>query len=142
VEISVVRKRVQGAIVAARDRAQRRRSQTAEAEKAFESFLGNVAIPIAKQVVAVLKAESRAFTVFTPGGGLRIASDRNRDDYIELTLDTTSECPQVIGRVSRTYGSRTLNEERAVRPDTPPHELTEDDVLTFLVDSLQPWLER
>jgi hypothetical protein len=142
VEISVVRKRVQGAILAARERAQRRRSQTAEAEKAYESFLENIAVPVAKQVAAALKAEGRSFTVFTPGGSVRLASDRTRDDYIELALDTTFERPQVVGRISRTYGSRTLADERPVMPDIPPNMLTEEHVLTFLVDALQPWLEK
>ena len=142
VEISDVRKRVQGAIAAARERSNRRRLQTAEAEKAYESFLQQIAIPVTKQVAAVLKAEGRLFTVFTPAGGLRLASDRTGDDYVEFALDTTTDGAQVIGRVSRTHGSRTLHDERPIKPDTPPHALTEEDVLTFIVDALQPWLER
>ena len=95
-----------------------------------------------KQVAAVLKAEGHSFTVFTPRGGLRLAWDRTRDDYIELELDTTSDDPQVIGRISRTRGSRTLGEERPIKPGTAPGALTEEDVLAFLTDALQPWLER
>ena len=52
VEISVVRRRVQSAIAAARERARRRRSETAEAETAYESFLQDVAIPVTKQVAS------------------------------------------------------------------------------------------
>jgi hypothetical protein len=141
VEISVVRKRVQNAITAARERARRRRAETADAQRAYESFLQDVATPVTKQVAAVLKAEGHAFTVFTPEGGLRLASDRTRDDYIEFTLDTASDRPQVIGRVSRTRGSRTLADERSIRPDAPPDVLTEEDVLVFLVDAIGPWLE-
>lgn len=142
VEISVVRQQVHRAIATARDRAQRRRAQTAEAERAYESFLQEVAIPVTRQVAAVLKAEGHAFTVSTPGAGLRLASDRTRDDYIEFALDTASELPQVIARISRTRGSRTLGDERSIKSDVPPDALTEQDVLTFLVDALQPWLER
>ena len=142
VDISTVRRQVLRAMGTARERAQRRRVQTAEAERAYEVFLQSVAIPVTKQVAAVLKAEGLAFTVFTPGGGVRLAWDRTRDDYIELALDTASEDPQVIGRVSRTRGSRTLGEERPIKQDTPPEALTEEDVLAFLTDALQPWLER
>jgi hypothetical protein len=138
----VVRRRVQSAIAAARDRSRRRRSETAEAETAFDAFLQNVAIPVTKQVAVALKAEGMGFTVFTPAGGLRLASDNGRDDYIEFALETASERPHVIGRVSRTRGSRTLTDELPIKEHTPPHDLTEDDVLTFLVDALQPWLER
>ena len=141
VEISVVRRRVQNAVAAARDRARRRRSETVEAQRAYQAFLQEVATPIAKQVAAVLKAEGHAVTVFTPEGGLRLASDRTRDDYVEFALDTSSERPQAIGRISRTRGSRTLAEERPIRPDTPPNALTEEDVLAFLVDAIGPWLE-
>jgi hypothetical protein len=142
VEISVVRRHVQGAIATARERARRRRSETAEAETAFDSFLQNVAIPVTRQVAAVLKAEGMGFTVFTPAGGLRLASDNGRDDYIDFALEMASDRPHVIGRISRTRGSRTLTDERPIKAHTPPHDLTEDDVLTFLVDALQPWLER
>jgi hypothetical protein len=133
VEISIVRQRVQGAIAAGRERARRRRSETAEAEKAYESFLQDVAIPLTKQV---------AFTVFTPASGVRLASDHARDDYIEFALETASERPHVVGRINRTRGSRTLSDERPIKAHTSPNALTEDDVLTFLVDALQPWLER
>ena len=137
-----MRKRVQSAIAAARERARRRRSQTAEAEKAYESFLQDIAVPVTKQVATVLKSEGHTFTVFTPGGGLRLASDRARDDYIEFTLDTASDRPQVVGRISRTRGSRTLTDERPLKADTTPDVLTEQDVLTFLMEALQPWLEK
>jgi hypothetical protein len=142
VEIALVRKGVLSAMAAAREQARRRRSQTAEAEKAFESFLQNVAVPLTKQVATVLKSEGHTFTVFTPEGGLRLASDRGRDDYIEFALDAASDRPQVVGRISRTRGSRTLTDERPVKADTGPDGLTEQDVLTFLMDALQPWLEK
>ena len=142
VEISVVRQRVQSAIAAGRERARRRRSETAEAEKGYESFLRDVAIPVTKQLAMALKAEGLEFTVFTPASGLRLASDHARDDYIEFALETTSERPHVVGRINRTRGSRTLTDERPIKAHTPPTALTEDDVLTFLVDALQPWLEK
>ena len=142
VEISVVRKRLQSAMAASREVVQRRRARTAEAEKEYDRFLREVATPVARLLVTALKAEGYAFTVFTPAGGLRLASDRTRDDYVELGLDTTAEYPYVMGRISRTRGSRTLAEERPIAPRAAPEQLTEEDVLAFLLEALSPWLER
>lgn len=142
VEISNVRNQLVRAIAAARQRGQQHREQTTEAEKAYTQFLEQVATPVMKQVAGALKAEGYGFTVFTPGGGLRLASDRGRDDYVEFSLDTASDPPQVVGRISHTRGSRTLSDERPIKPNTAPGDLTEDDVLTFLIGALDPWLER
>jgi hypothetical protein len=141
-EISQVRNRLKRAITAARERARRRREQTAEAEQAYTAFLQQVATPVTRQLATALKAEGYAFTVFTPGDGLRLASDRGRDDYIEFALDTASDPPQVVGRISLTRGSRTLTDERPIKPGAAPGALSEDDVLAFLLDALAPWLER
>lgn len=142
VEVSLVRNRLNRAIEVARKRAQERRQRTAAAERAYETFLQDVATPVTHLVANSLKVENYAFTVFTPSGGLRLASDRGRDDYVEFALDGLAEPPQVVGRISRTRGSRTLDEERPIKPGSPPEELSEEDVLTFLLDALQPWLER
>jgi hypothetical protein len=142
VEISQVRNRLTRAMAAARERAGRRREQTAEVETAYAAFLEHVATPVTKQLANALKAEAYLFTVFTPGNGLRLAADRGRDDYIEFALDTASDPPQVVGRIRRTRGSRTLTDERPVKPGAAPGALTEEDVLTFLLDALEPWLER
>jgi hypothetical protein len=142
VEISVVRNRLNRAIEASRERAQRRRQRTATAESAFELFLQNVATPVTKLVANSLKVENYAFTVFTPGGGLRLASDRGRDDYVEFVLDLDSDPPQIVGRTSRTRGSRTLTEDRPIKPGSPPEEISEEDVLAFLLGALEPWFER
>ncbi len=141
-EVSQVRRRLKAAMDAARQHAQRRRERTAEAQRAYEAFLNDVATPVARQVANALKAEGYSFTVFTPGGGLRLASDTARDDFIDFALETDGERPQVIGRISRQRGSRTLDEERPVKRDAPPDALTEDDMLEFLVGALEPWFER
>ena len=142
VEVSLVRRRVKSTIDAARNRAQQRRQENAAAEQAYQAFLQNIAVPVTRMVASALKAESYAFTVFTPGGGLRLDSDRGRDDYIEFALDTAAAHPQVIGRISRTRGSRTMSEERPVRDGASPEQLTEEDVLAFLLETLDRWLER
>ena len=87
-----------------------------------------------------LQAEGIHFTLFTPSGAVRLASDRGRNDYVEVTLDTTAEVPEVIGRISQTRGSRTIDSERAINPGASPSTVTEEDVLEFFVRALEPWL--
>jgi hypothetical protein len=141
-EISAVRRRVLSAITSARSRAEERRQRSQDAERDYAAFLQNVATPVVHQVAAALKAESYAFTVYTPGDGLRLAYDRGRDDFVEFALDTSGEHPQVIGRISQGRGSRRLEEERPVKPDASPAELTEEDVLEFVMQALESWLAR
>lgn len=141
-EIAQVRKRVQHAIAQARERAKRRRERIAEAERAYESFIRDVAAPIARQVATVLKAEGYAVTVSTPGTNVRLSFDHSRGDLIELALDTEEDRPQVVARINRTRGSRRLDEVRPIKPGAPPETLTEDDVLEFLLGALEPWLAR
>jgi hypothetical protein len=141
-EVSLVRRRLKSAIDAARGRAQQRRQENVAAEQAYDVFLQDVAIPVTRQIANALKVEGYAFTVFTPGSGLRLASDRGRDDYIEFALDTAAPRPHVIGRISRSRGSRTMTDERPVKDGVAPSELTEEDVLAFLLETLDPWLER
>ena len=141
-EVSHVRRRLQAAMTAARDRAQRRRQLAADAETAYDSFLANVATPLAKQIANALQAEGYAFTLSTPGRGLRLALDRGRDDFIELALETDADEPTVIGRIRRTRGSRTIEEERPVKRGASPDRVSEQDLLDFFESALQPWLER
>lgn len=141
-EISHVRNQLKQAIGQARERAQQRRQRTGDAERAYDTFLETVATPVTKQVANALKSEGYAFTVFTPGGGLRLASDRGRDDYVELALDASGPRPQVMARISQTRGSRTIDDERPVKKDAAPDAITEADMLEFWLDVLEPWLER
>ncbi len=123
-------------------RQQQRRQRTADAELGYRKFLDQAATPVARQLCQALKAEGYPFTVFTPSGGVRLSSDHGRDDYIELSLDTASDPPQVIGRVSRVRGSRTLTTERGLKPGATPADITDEDVLAYFVEALEPWLER
>jgi hypothetical protein len=141
-EVSVVRNRLQRALEQSRERAQRRHEAAADAERAYHTFLQDIATPVVRQLANALKVEGFAFTVFTPSGGLRLAADRGRDDYIEFALDTTADSPQIVGRISHTRGSRTIDEERPVKAGAAPGLVTEEDVLTFLLDALKPWMER
>ena len=141
-ETGQVRKHVVQSLTALRERAQQRRARSADAERDFTTFLDVVAIPLARQVAGALKAEGYAFTVFTPGDGLRLALDRGRDDYVEIALDTSGDRPQGVARISRTRGSRTIEEERPLKAGTAIDAITEPDVLDFWLDVLEPWIER
>ena len=141
-EVSLVRKRLKTAIDAARTRAQHRREQSGAAQRAYDTFLEEIAIPIARQVANALKVEGYPFTISTPAGGVRLASERTRDDFVEIALDTSGDRPQVMARVSATRGSRVLDDERPVKPGAAPDGISEDEFLDFLLHALEPWIER
>jgi len=130
------------AIDRAKARAQQKRQRAADAERAYAAFLEDIATPTTRMLANALKAEGYQFTVSTPSGGLRLASDRGRDDYVEFALDNAGEPATVIGRRRHTRGSRTLEDERPVKVGAMPQDVSDADVLAFLVDALEPWLER
>ena len=141
-EISVIRQRLMQSIDQRRRAAVERRQRTDAAAQAYETFLERVATPIFKQFANVLRSERLAFQVFTPGGGVRLASDRSGEDFIELLLDVSGDVPAVLGRVRYARGSRVLSQEAAMRPDREIAQLTEEDVLEFLLQGIQPLIER
>lgn len=116
--------------------------RVAQAAKAYEAFLHDVAVPVFTMLGMALRAEGLLFTASTPGGGVRLASDKSREDFIELALDTTGPVPDVIARVNRTRGSRTLTDERPVKAGAPPEAITQEDLLAFMLSALDPWLQR
>jgi hypothetical protein len=127
---------------ATRERSARRRDRNAAAQRAYENFLAEIAVPVARQLANAMKAEGYAFTVSTPGKGVRLASDHAREDFIELDLDTSGDQPEVMARVSRQRGSRTVDAELPIKRGAFPEEISEEDLLEFLLGALEPWLER
>jgi hypothetical protein len=140
-EISEVRKRLRGAIDGAKRAAAARRTRMDEAAREYPRFLDAVGAPLFRQVAAVLKAQGYLFGVFTPTGSVRLMSEKNTDDFIELTLDVSGDAPLVIGRVRRARGSRILESERPIGTGAI-RELTEEQVLDFLADEIGPFVER
>jgi hypothetical protein len=140
-EISHIKRQVLETIGSARKSAADRRARSDQAAREYEVFLEHVAIPLLRQVANVLRTEGYPFTVFTPGGSVRLMSDRAAQDYLELTLDTAGDRPLVMGHVSRARGRRVLESERPVAERTPA-ELTEEDVMTFVLKELEPFVER
>ncbi|HEX3704166.1 MAG TPA: hypothetical protein VHU82_12610 [Vicinamibacterales bacterium] len=140
-EISQIRKRVLETIDRARKSAVERRSRTDQAARDYDVFLERVAVPVFRQLASVLRAESYPFTVFTPGGSVRLMSDRAAEDYLELTLDTAGDEPRVVGHTSRARGRRVMESERPVA-ERAPADLTEEDVVAFVLKELEPFVER
>jgi len=138
-EVSAVRKRVLQTIEQARRHAAGRRERNDEATRAFDRMLSGVVIPLFRQVAGVLRAEQHLFTVFTPSGSVRLSSDRNAEDFVELFLDTSGDTPSVTGHTSRSRGRRVIESEL---PIGTPDALTEADVLEFLLKALEAFVER
>ena len=140
-ETSVVRKRVSDTIEKAKRQAADRRIRGDEASRVYAEFLGTIAVPLFKQIANVLKVSGYPFSVFTPSGSVRLMSDRNTEDYIELSLDTSGDQPMVLGKSSRSRGRRVVEHEQAVAEQTVPN-LTEEHVLLYVLRELEPLVER
>ena len=138
-EISHVRQQLHATIERAKKQAADRRARGDQAARAFETFLSNVAVPMFRQVANVLRADGYVFNVFTPSGSVRLMADRAAEDFIELTLDTAGDAPQVLGHTSRNRGRRVLVTERAIGD---PATLTDEDVLGFLLKELEAFVDR
>jgi hypothetical protein len=140
-ETSAVRQRLNQLIDRAKRSASERRVRNDEAARAYERFLDQIAIPLFRQVAMALKASTYNFTVFTPGGGVRLMSDKASEDFVELSLDTSGERPVVLGHSSRARGRRVIESERPIG-DAAIADLTEEDVLEFLLKEIEPFVER
>ena len=140
-EVSQVRKRVLDTINAARKSAAERRARADEAGRAYEQFLESVAVPLFRQIANALRAEGHVFSVFTPSGSVRLSSDRVPEDYIELGLGYDGLEPRVVGITRRSWGRRVSESERPIASKSPP-EVTEEDVLAFVMRELGPYVER
>lgn len=140
-ETSEIRKRLRHAIALAKQDASARRAAADRATGDFERFLDEVASPLARQFAGALRAEGYPFQVATPAGLLRLESERAREDVIEIALDTSAR-PVVVGRASRGRGSRLVTEERPLREGAAVADLTEEDVLAYLLAVIPPFVER
>ena len=141
-EISEVRRRLRAAIDRARHTAAERRARIDAAARDYEAFLNERAVPVFRQFANALKAEGHSFSVFTPASSVRLAADRSPEEFIELTLDDTSDPPTVVGRTTRGRGRRLISAERALEEGTPIADLTEEHVVAFLVEGITSLLER
>ena len=141
-EVSDLRKRLLQTLNRAKRAAAERRTRADSAARAYDEFLEKVATPVFRMFASALRAEGHLFVVHTPAGGLRLASERSAEDYIELALDTTVNPPAAIARVSRGRGHRIISTERLIRERTAVNHLTEEDVLEFLLGEIVAFVGR
>jgi hypothetical protein len=139
-ESSTVRNRLNVIIDAARRASAERRTRNDEASRAYERFL-EFAVPLFKQVAQALKVSGYTFTVFTPGGSVKLMSDKSAEDYIEVSLDSSGDRPVVLGHISRTRGRRVVESEHPIAQKAVS-DLTEDDLLDFVLKEIAPFVER
>ena len=139
-DVAIIRKRLKTEIEQARRAAGERRERARSTTRAYDDFLNDVAIPAFRQMATVLRAEGLPFEVQTPSGGVRLVSDRNRDDAIGLELDQTQDPPQMMLSANRTWGSRITQSERPLKERTSIERVTEDDLFERLFEELRPWL--
>ena len=141
-DVAEVRRRLVQKIESARQDAAARRQAADQATADYGPFLENVATPVFRHLVMALRAEGHLFRLFTPAGSVRMSSERSADDFVELALDPTRQPIEVVGRVSHGRGSRLITDERPIREGAAVADLTEEDVLRFLLASITPFVER
>lgn len=141
-EVSDVRRRLQQELERGRAAHAERRTKSDAAARSYEDFLSRVGTPIFRMLIMALKAEGLGFSLFTPAGSLRLASERSGDDYIELVLDAGSDPPQPKLHISRTRGRQTIESERALGGGRPIGELTDEDVLEALLAEISALVVR
>jgi hypothetical protein len=139
-DVALLRKRIQTEIEKARRDQAERRARIAEAARAYEQFVETAAIPVFRMFANVLKSEGLPFEVMTPAGGVRLQSERHREDAIEMELDTTADPPLPLVTITRARGSRIIQSDRSIRGSVPLAQLTENDIIELLIEELRPWL--
>ncbi len=141
-EVSDIRRRLRQAFDQAKKASAERRQRADAAAVDYSAFLRDIGTPVFRMVANVAKAENYPCTVFTPAEGVRLASERHGEDFIELWLDTSLDPPKIATRVSRARGRDVTTSEGLLRPDAPINSLTDEDVLGFLLESIGSLAER
>ena len=139
-DVAEVRKRIRAEIEKSRRDQADRRVRVAEATAAYDAFLQNAAIPVFRMFANVLKSEGLNFEVMTPSGGVRLQSERHRDDAIQMELDTSADPPQPLVTVTQARGSRVIQSDRTIKGSNPLVQLTEEDVIEMLLEEMRPWI--
>jgi hypothetical protein len=141
-DVADVRRRVRQALDRARRDQEVRRARSDEARRHYERFLSEIATPVFRLCATALRAEGHPFVVHTPAGSVRLAGEHARDDFIELALDTASDPPVVVGHVRRGRGSRIETFEQPLREGRSVEQLTDEDVLGFVLSQIGRFVER
>jgi hypothetical protein len=141
-ELDQIRRRVQVRLADIKRAAVERRERVAAAERAYQTFLAAVAVPTVNAVAQSLSAEGHAYRVTTPGGAVRMTSDRSGRTYIEIRLDTAGPSPQVVAEIGRERGSRVFANERPVCEGMAIEAITDEHLLAAILDAIAELIER
>lgn len=141
-EVSDVRRRLRGAIDEARRRTAERRARNDEAARAWEQILSGTAVPLFQTLASALVAEGYRFKVLTPGDTVRLSLERSPEEFVELGLDTQRDEPALLVRSTHGRGRRMLSSERIVREGAAVATVTEDDLISAVLEELVPFVER
>jgi predicted secreted protein len=141
-ETDQIRRRVQARLADLKRAAVERRGQVAAAERAYATFLAEVATPTVNAVAQSLSAEGYPYRVTTPGGAVRMSSHRSNRTYLELRLDTAAAAPQVVAEVGRERGSRVFADERPVCEGTAIEAITDEQLLAAILEAMADLIER
>ena len=141
-EVSDVRRRLRSAMEDAKRRAAERRLQVDEASRAWGEALNDTVVPAFHTMAQALAAEGHRFKVETPAGAARLSLERTAEEFVELALDTDGDEPALFLRSTRGRGRRIISSERVVREGAAVAQLSQDDVVTLLLEELVPFIER
>ena len=141
-EVSQIRRRIQVRLGDLKKVAAARQERVVEAEKAYETFLSVIAVPTMTVFAQALAADSYPYRVLTPGGAVRLSSDRSNKTYVELRLDTSARIPSVVGEVSRERGHRMLTEDRVLAEGMAIEAITDEMLVEFLLKAMAELIER
>jgi hypothetical protein len=141
-DIPEVRRRVRAAIDQARRDAGARRERADAASRAYDQFLDSLAIPAFNLIASALVGEGHRFKVLTPAGSVRLAAEAASDDFIELTFDPSEDPPVVLGRSNVGRGRRSVTAERPIREGVAVQDLTDEDVVNFVISELPRLIAR
>jgi hypothetical protein len=141
-EIVQIRRGVQVRLAEIKRAAAERREKVAAAERAYGSFLANVATPTLHAVAQSLSAEGYPYKVTTPGNAVRMVSDRSGRTYLEIRLDTAGAAPQLVAEIGRERGSRVSADERPICQGTAIEAITDEDLLAAILDAMAELIER
>ena len=141
-EIVQIRRRVQVRLADIKRAAAERRQRVAAAERAYASFLANVAAPMVNAVAQSLSAEGYPYKVTTPGDTVRLVSDRSGRTYVEIRLDTSGAAPRLLAEVGRERGSRILADERPICEGMAIEAITDEHLLAVILDAMAELIER
>ena len=141
-ELDQIRRRVQSRLADIKRAAAERRDKVATAERAYGVFLASVATPLVNAVAQSLSAEGYAYRVTTPGGAVRMSSDRSNRTYLEIRLDTAGREPQLVAEVGRERGSRVFADERPICQGTAIDAVTDERLLAAILDAMGDLIER